>query len=170
VGTRTDQTTAEAIALRAVREVSPGEVSLFRVTASAYFADPERALTVAKGEAKDETLGFGIEVAEAVPLVTTAALWAAQEVLRWVGTQVRDSLQEESSGWIRAWVRRLLERIGVADKESEQPVAPESLTTEQLEQVREIAVSKARELVTEQQAKAIADSIVVGLVLPAHGT
>jgi hypothetical protein len=157
----------EALARHAVSQTCPEELGLFPATSTAYFADPQRALRMAKSEPRDDMLGFGVEAAVAVPAITTAALWVAQEVLKWVGSQVRDSLEEESATLIDRWVDRLLRLLRVK-RDEVTPSSPEPLTGEQLARVREVARRKALDVLPEQQAVAVADAVVAGLVLPAE--
>ena len=61
---RADQARVEALARVAVENAFPEDLALFPVTAKAYFADPSRAVKAARAPAKDEMLGFGVEMAE----------------------------------------------------------------------------------------------------------
>jgi hypothetical protein len=167
-----DRAKVEALARVALQKEFPEDLALFPVTAQAYFADPNRAVKAAKAEAKDEMLGFGVEMADAVPMVSTAALWVAHEVLTWVGSQVRASLEEESAGAVRRWVRTLLRLVGikgdepVAEQGPEQPADGVPLTAEQLAGVRDVALDRARQVLPEKEAQALSAAMVAAL-LPA---
>ena len=154
------------LARRAVADASPAELSLFSVTAAAYFADPKRAVSGAKARPNDdEMLGFGLEEAAAIPLVTTAALYVAQEISQWASSQVREAVREEASSWIQMWVRRVFKQIGARRKERSDRQQQADLTPEQLTAIHQLALKRATELVSKSQANTIADSIVAGLVL-----
>jgi hypothetical protein len=161
-----NRNSVEELAQRALSQTYPEELALFPATATAYFADPRRAVKAAKAESKDEMLGFGVEAAVAIPAVTTAALWVAQEVLTWVGSQVRSSLEEESSNLVSAWVDRILRALRIKRDEPQPAPQLEPLTAEQLSRVREIALRTAQDLLPEPQAVSIANAVVAGLVLP----
>ena len=153
----------ESLARRAVEATQPGELTFFSATANAYFADPKRAVAVARSKSEDDMLGFGVEAAAVAPAVTTAALWAAQGVLTWIASQVQSAVEEESSGLIKNWVRRVLIKLRIARPESASVVP---LSTSQLARVREVAYAKAQEMLPDRDAAAIADALVAGLVLP----
>ncbi len=162
-----DQSRVEALAQLAVQQTAPDELALFPVAATAYFEDPQRAVKAAKANAGDDVLGIGVEMADAIPMVSTAALWVAQQVVTWIGSEVRASLEEESGGVIRSWVRRVLRRLGMGTDEEKSPDGAESLTPEQLARVRQVALQRAQEVLPEEEARAVADAVVAGLALPA---
>jgi hypothetical protein len=159
---------AETLARQAVAEAAPEELPMFSVTAAAYFDNPERALAASKSPGKDEMLGFGLEAA--APVITTVALWIAQEVLRLVNTQLQENVKAESAGAIRAFIQRLLQRFRRSDRAAPRTVRIGDLSQEQLARIREQALRRARDQkVPEGKAVAIADGIIAALVLPATG-
>jgi transposase len=161
------QSRVEALAQLAVQKTAPDELALFPVAATAYFDDPQRAVKAAKANARDDVLGIGVELADAMPMISTAALWVAHQVVTWIGSEVRASLEEETGGVIRSWVRRVLRRLGMGTDEEKGSDVAESLSPEQLARVRQVAVERALEVLPEKEARAVADAVVAGLVLPA---
>jgi hypothetical protein len=157
----------EALARRAVEVAAPEEAVLFQLSANAYFADPTKAIKSAKATSDDEMLGFGVEVADAVPMVTTVALWVAHEVLVSIGGQVRSSLKEESAGFFRSVIRRFFARLGRRKSRGRDHVQEQGATTalssEQLARIRTLAYDRAAELLPASQARAVADGIVAEL-------
>ena len=170
---RADQARVEALARVAVENAFPEDLALFPVTAKAYFADPSRAVKAARAPTKDEMLGFGVEMADMAPMVSTAALWVAHEVLTWVGSQVRTSVEEESAGAVRRWVRKLLRLVGIKGDEradegrEKKPDDSAALSPEQLARVRDIALDTARQVLPDKEAQALSNAVVTALVLPA---
>ncbi len=163
-----DQSRVEALAQLAVQELAPDELALFPVAATAYFDDPQRAVKAARADAGDDVLGIGVEMADALPMISTAALWVAQQVVSLVASEVRASVEEEAGGVIRSWVRRVLRRLGLGAEAETSPDGAESLTPEQLARVRQVALQRAQEVLPEKDARAVADAVVAGLALPAE--
>ena len=85
----------------------------------------------------------------------------AREVFDFVAAHLRKRAQEQGGQAIDGAVARLLHR----DKgEGEETAAPTELTDEQLEQVRTIALEKARALrLPQAKAELLADSLVGSL-------
>ena len=110
-------------------------------------------------------LGFGLEEAAAIPVVTTAALYVAQEISQWASSQVREAVKEEACSWIQVWVRQVCKQIGARPKERSDRKQLADLTPEKLTAIHQLALKRATELVSKSQANTIADSIVTGLVL-----
>ena len=152
---QTDALVAE-LARSAVERAAPEELPLFPATSAAYFADPS---AVGRGGGRDAMLGFGVEAA--AMLVTPVALQVAREVFDFVAAHLRKRAQEQGGQAIDGAVARLLHR----DKgEGEETAAPTELTDEQLEQVRTIALEKARALrLPQAKAELLADSLVGSL-------
>jgi hypothetical protein len=151
----TDAVVAE-LARSAVERAAPEELPLFPATSEAYFADPSAA---GRAGGRDEMLGFGVEAA--AMLVTPVALQVAREVFDFVAAHLRKRAQEQSGEAIDGAVARLLHR----DKnKGEEVAAPPELTDEQLEQVRTLALEKARMLrLPQAKAELLADSLVGSL-------
>ena len=150
-----DDVVAE-VARELVVRTAPQELPLFRATSEAYFANPDKALERRGG--KDEVLGFGVEAAAL--LVTPIALDVAKRVAIFLASQFRDAVEKESGEAIGGFVRGLFHR-GEAEPESSAP----PLTPEQLEEVREIAFERARQLeLPQDRASVLADAVVGGLM------
>lgn len=153
---QSDAVVAE-LARSAVERAAPEELPLFPATSEAYFADPS---AVGRAGGRDEMLGFGVEAA--AMLVTPVALQVAREVFDFVAAHLRKRAAEHGGEAIDGAVARLLHR-DKADGEDE-AAAPPELTDEQLEQVRTIALEKARALrLPEAKAELLADSLVGSL-------
>ena len=151
----------ENLARRTVGEVAPDELELFPLTASAYFANPGKAINAATSRS-DEMLGSGLELAEAAPVISTAALCVANDVVAWVGAKAREAAEEKATSWLKQWAHWGLEKIGL--RQAPDPSELPQLTQAQLRQIHALALRRA-ELVPEDAARVVADSILAGLVL-----
>lgn len=154
--TNDEREAVAALARGAVAESAPHELPLFRATSEAYWADPERTLAGGDG-AKDEMLGFGVEAA--LMFVTPAALEVAKAVVAFVAARVRASAEREGGRAVDDAVAHVLRRIrGDGGGETQKMAA---LTDEQLDEVRRLAVEKARQLdLPEDKASLLADALV----------
>jgi hypothetical protein len=156
-----DRLVAE-LARSAISRAAPEELPLFRATSEAYFENPDAV--AAKGSG-DDMLGFG--VGEALVLLTPVALAVSRDVLNFVLEQLRSQAREHGKEAIDRLVSRLIKR----DEESAaEPAAadadakPPDLTEEQLEEVRALAIEKARQLkLAPDKAELLADSLVGSL-------
>jgi hypothetical protein len=139
-------------------DLAPQEKALFKPISEAYFKDPENVLAAQQG--KDELLGFG--AAEAATLITPIVLAVSTEVIQFLFEEARKALQSESSTLISQTVKSWFGKLQ-PNQEQKTPT-PAPLTPEQLEQVRKIAIKKARQLkLSEKNTKLLADAIVGGL-------
>jgi hypothetical protein len=147
----------EQLARSAVTQAAPEELPLFRPTSEAYFDDPE---SLGKTGSGDRVLGFGVEAAAV--LVTPVALTVARDVLNFIVEQVRGRARETGRDIFDRLADRLLGRGGERN-EPDDP-ADRELTDEQLEQVRTLALEKARLLkLSPEKAQLLADSLVGSL-------
>jgi hypothetical protein len=138
--------------------LAPQEKALFKSISESYFKDPEK--TVAEQKAKDELLGFG--AAEAVTLITPIVLAVSSDVLKFLFAEAQKAMQSESTTLINETVESWFGKF----RQKEDKKAPPPLTTEQLEQVRKIAVKKAKQLkLSEKNTKMLADAIVGSLAI-----
>jgi hypothetical protein len=144
-----------ALARATVERAAPEELPLFAPMSEAYLADP-KALDGGKG--RDEMLGFGVEAAAV--LITPVALQVARDVLGFLHEQLRERAREQGEGAIDRIIARLVGKKDAAD--AAEPV-PE-LTDAQLEQVRALALEKAKTLkLSDTKATLLADSLVGSL-------
>jgi hypothetical protein len=146
-----------------VAEVAPDELPLFRMNSTAYFKNPKKALE--STEAKDDTLGFGIEAL--VPLLTPIVIAVVSEVITHLEQSLSTHLASGAEGVVGGGLRSVFKRGG---KEAAAAPAQAQLSQAQLAEVRDIAFRKARQLkLPESQAKMLADSVVGGLVVAPTG-
>jgi hypothetical protein len=153
-----DRLVAE-LARSAISRAAPEELPLFPATSEAYFENPDAL--AAKGG--DDMLGFG--VGDALVLLTPVALAVSRDVLNFVLEQLRSQAREHGKEAIDRLVSRLLSRDekAAAETPAEEGEPPE-LTDEQLEEVRALAVEKARQLkLAPDKAELLADSLVGSL-------
>ena len=149
----TDTVVADA-AREILARTAPQEMPLFRATSEADFADPEKAL--ADRKPKDEMLGFGIEAAAL--LLTPVVIDVTRRVVLFLIAQFGDAVKKESGEAVDGFVHDLFHR-GEGEGEAKEDVP--DLTPEQLDEVREIAYSRALELdVPEDRAGLLADAVV----------
>lgn len=137
-------------------EVAPQERALFRSISEAYFQNPDKVISEQAG--KDELLGFG--AAEAATLITPILLAMSSEVLKYLFAEAQKAMQNESTNLINEKVKSWFNKF----RQKEDKKSPPPLTSEQLEQVRKIAVKKAQQLkLSEKNSKLLADAIVGSL-------
>jgi hypothetical protein len=170
VSATVDDALVAQLARDAVGKAAPEELPLFRATSEAYFRDPS---SVEKGDgSRDEMLGFGVDAA--LVLITPVALSVARDVLNFVVAQVRAKAREHGTEAVDKLTDRILKR-GDDDEKPAEPAAataPEAapapaaaeLTDDQLEQVRALAIEKAKQLkLPDDKAQLLADSLVGSL-------
>ena len=97
----------EALARVAVDDAAPEEGPLFGPMTDAYY-DPRRGTP--SGSKSDEMLGFGVDAAAAVVLVTPVALEVAKNVLGYVVGELQTAFKDEAKPMIQALVKRVLRR------------------------------------------------------------
>jgi hypothetical protein len=145
-----------ALARATVERAAPEELPLFGPISEAYLADPS---SLDGGKKRDEMLGFGVDAA--MLLVTPVALQVARDVLGFLHEQLRERAREHGEGAIDRIIARL---VGKKDAAAADADSVPELTDAQLEQVRELAVKKARALkLSDERAALLADSLVGSL-------
>ena len=162
----TDDELVVALARSAVERAAPEEMVIFPAASEAYLEGRDPA----KQTRGDPMLGFGVEAA--VVLLTPVALKVAKDVLGYLRVQVRKQADEhgdEAFDWlVKKLFRRDDDKKG-AETPAIPPVAeapPEAveLTDEQLEEVRQLAIEKAKLLkLPKDKAELLADSLVGSL-------
>jgi hypothetical protein len=171
MSTMTDDELVVALARSAVERAAPEELVIFPAASEAYLEgrDPTKAT---RG---DPMLGFGVE--SAVVLLTPVALTVAKDVLGFLRTQLKKQAEEhgdEAFDWL---VAKLFRRgddekkpgadAGITPPpaaEPAPPAEPPELTDEQLEEVRKLAIEKAKQLkLPKDKAELLADSLVGSL-------
>jgi hypothetical protein len=144
------------VARELVARTAPQELPLFPATSTAYLDDPDSVLQ--PKERGDDMLGFGVEAA--VVLLTPAALEIAKSVVKFLAAQVRGALEQETGDAIAERIHTLLH----PSAGGRGAAAPTRLTEEQLAQVHELALEKARALdLPEAKAGLLADAMVGSL-------
>lgn len=171
-----EQAIIEGLAHSAVEEIAPEELPLFGPTSEAYF-DPARGTPA--GAKSDEMLGFGVDAAAAMVLVTPVALEAAKSVVGYVLGELQSAFKDEARPMIQALVRRLLHGgakpaaapEGKAEEAGGQaaarPAADEPLpfTQVQLDELHKVALKTAERMGIERdKATVVADAIVGAIV------
>jgi hypothetical protein len=134
----------------ALTTAAPDELAVFDETAQEYFADPQAALTAAKGDA---AVGFGLELA----MLTPAALAIGSAVLQAVVGIVSDKAVDAGKRGVLSILRKVLRR--------EAPPAELGLSQAQAQHLKLVALQQAHALgLPEAQARLLADSFVGALV------
>lgn len=135
------------LARLALERVAPEELVLYDESSAEYFADPQAVLDPRR---RQETVGFGLDLA----LLTPYVLAVSGTAVTLIGGWLTDAVSDEAKGVVGRWLRQLLNR----------DAAP-PLTVEQAGMIRSTAYQQARALgLADQQAALIADSIA-GAVL-----
>lgn len=147
-----------SIAHRALEVTAPDELVLFDDTTADYFRNPHATLD---GRDRDESVGFGLDMAMVTPYLIAMATSAVQLL----GTIVRDAVQQEGTAGAAALIRRLF-RLSPRGVAAQTQPAPAPLSVEQARYVRDGAVAKGRALgLDDEKATLLADAIVGGLVV-----
>ncbi len=134
----------------ALTTAAPDELVVFDETAQEFFADPQAALTAAKGDA---AVGFGLELA----MLTPAALAIGSAVFQAVVGVLSDKAVQIGRQGVGAVLRKVLRR--------EAPPAELGLTEAQAQHLKIVALQQAHALgLPEAQARLLADSFVGALV------
>jgi hypothetical protein len=171
-----EQAIIEGLAHSAVEEIAPEELPLFGPTSEAYF-DPARGTPA--GAKSDEMLGFGVDAAAAMMLVTPVALEAAKSVVGYVVGELQSALKDEAGPMIQALVKRLLhggaKRAGTPDGKGGEPAGegaaepaadePLPFSQVQLDELHKVALKTAERMGMERdKASVVADAIVGAIV------
>ena len=151
-----DDALVASLARATVERAAPEELPLFAPTSEAFFEDSSQV----GRQGGEGMLGFGVEAA--MVLVTPAALSIAKDVVSFVADQLRSRLRSEGEGAVQRALDRIFKR-GHENGDAPVPTAAE-LTDDQLEQVRALALEKARQLrLPDDKAQLLADSLVGSL-------
>jgi hypothetical protein len=145
-----DQALIAELTELALARAAPDELVLFEETAQEYFDDPQAALTATS---KDTAVGFGLELV----MITPVALAVGATVLQALGSILSERALKAGGRSASTLMRKLL-RKGPPDPHL-------SLTQEQTQYVRQVALERAHALgMPPQQAHLLADSFVGALV------
>ena len=162
MSTVTDDELAVALARSAVERAAPEELVIFPAASEAFLEGDDPS----KKTRGDPMLGFGVEAA--VVLVTPVALTVAKDVLGFLREQLKKQADEHGDDAFDWLVRKIFRRGDDKDaKKDEAPAVaaePTELTDEQLEEVRKLAIEKAKQLkLPKDKAELLADSLVGSL-------
>jgi hypothetical protein len=135
-----------------VEQLDADELAVFDETAEDYFRDPDGVLHPKR---RDESVGFGVEAVLLSPVV----LAVAGKVVEYLAGVVAEAVGETAKPALLRLVRRVL-RLGHDPEATEPP----PLTAAQVEQVRAIALARARDAgLDEGRSRLLAESIVGGV-------
>lgn len=171
MSTMTDDELVVALARSAVERAAPEEMVIFPAASEAFLEGEDPS----KKTRGDPMLGFGVE--SAVILLTPVALTVAKDVLGFLRTQFKKQADEhgdEAFDWLVGKLfRRGDKKASGADATADTttpppatapPVEPPELSDEQLEEVRKLAIEKAKQLkLPKDKAELLADSLVGSL-------
>jgi hypothetical protein len=161
MSTVTDDELAVALARSAVERAAPEELVIFPAASEAFLEGDDPS----KKTRGDPMLGFGVEAA--VVLVTPVALTVAKDVLGFLREQLKKQADEHGDDAFDWLVRKIFRRGDDKDAKDEAPAVaaePTELTDEQLEEVRKLAIEKAKQLkLPKDKAELLADSLVGSL-------
>jgi len=175
MSTAQDDALVVALARATVERAAPEELVIFPAASEAYLQgqDPSKAT---RG---DPMLGFGVDAA--VVLLAPVALTVAKEVLGFLRVQLKKHAEERGDDAVDWLIHRLFspkdeEPSGTAPADAAASVpAPADaavepadydieLTDEELEQIRALALEKAKQLkLPDAKAQLLADSLVGSL-------
>ena len=145
-----DQALIAELTELALSRAAPDELALFDETAEEFFDDPQAALSASS---KDTAVGFGLELV----MITPVALAVGATVLQALASLLSERVLSAGGRSASSLLRRLL-RKGPPDPHL-------TLTPEQTQYVRQIALERANALgMPPQQAHLLADSFVGALV------
>ncbi len=171
-----DDALVVALARATVERAAPEELVIFPAASEAYLDGQDPS----KKTRGDPMLGFGVE--SAVILLTPIALTVAKDVLAFLRVQLKKQADEHADEGFDWLVKKLLRRgddkkpgepgadtapepgTEVPTVDAGAPAEPVELTDEQLEQVRQLAIEKAKQLkLPKDKAELLADSLVGSL-------
>jgi hypothetical protein len=136
-----------------VGDIASDELAVFDETAEEYRTEP---MDPGDPPRRDETLGFGVDLA----LVTPYALAVAGWVVQFLGSVATDIAKDTTKPVAQSLVRRML--IGAGGRSAErQPVV---LSREQLTAVRESSYAQACALGLKPERAALLADAVVGSI------
>jgi hypothetical protein len=154
----TDDELAVALARSAVERTAPEEMVIFPAASEAFLEGQDPS----KKTRGDPMLGFGVE--SAVVLLTPVALTVAKDVLGFLRVQLKkqaDKHGEDAFDWLAS---KLLRRDDDKKEPGVDAAEVPELTDEQLEEVRRLAIEKAKQLkLADDKAELLADSLVGSL-------
>ena len=155
LGGADERAVVEDLARRALAQAAPDELPLFDETAQQYFADPASVLDP---KPRDESVGFGIELA----LLTPFLIEMATAAVRALGAMFGDAVKAEGTPVVRSLIRKLFRLPDPAGS----PAPPAPLNQAQFKRIHEVAVDRAAALgLSPRQAGLLADAITGGLVV-----
>ena len=175
MSTAQDDELVVALARATVERAAPEELVIFPAASEAYLQgeDPSKAT---RG---DPMLGFGVDAA--VVLIAPVALTVAKDVLAFLRVQLKKHAEERGDDAVDWLINRLFGRkdeepSATAPADAAAPAPPADagaaaeppddveLTDEELEQVRALALEKAKQLkLPDAKAQLLADSLVGSL-------
>jgi hypothetical protein len=151
----TDDELAVALARSAVEKAAPEEMVIFPAASEAFLEGKDLTDRTRGGP----LLGLGVDAA--VVMLTPVALTVAKDVLGFLRVQLKkqaDKHGEDAFDWLYAKIFRR------GDDDGEKKDGPPELTDEQLEEVRQLAIEKAKQLkLPKDKAELLADSLVGSL-------
>jgi hypothetical protein len=143
---------------RVVARLAPQEAPLFPAISAAFLADPNAVQRQPAGGG-DQMLGFGD--GSALPMLAPVVLAVLSQVVGFLAHELTVSLRAETPGVVNALVKRAFKPLRAATEGTEPAAASPELTDKQLEQVRTIALEKARQLgLPANQAELLADAVI----------
>ncbi|MEX2551725.1 MAG: hypothetical protein WD627_01810 [Actinomycetota bacterium] len=157
------QVLASNVSRLIVSEIAPHELPIFPSLSQASL---ETAGKPRKPRARDEQLGFGIELQLLTPVVLSAVTAVGTFLIR----EVLDASKEAAAGLVLAKLLKLFKRdseansLPVAEEVPEE--GPLALTKEQAQRAHEVAFERGALMgLSEEKAMLLADAIVGRLVI-----
>jgi hypothetical protein len=130
---------------------------VFDDVAEAYFKDPKATLSEKQ---RDETLGFGLDLA----MITPYALAVAGSILSFILSVVTDAAKDEAKPILTEMIRRLFRRTEKSPKDIDS--SPLAISTAQMARVHDLAFERARTLgLDKSRAALLADAVAGSLLL-----
>ena len=114
-------------------QLAPDELEILPEVSDEFFENPERALKAAK----EESVGFGVELALLAPF----ALSVAMEVVKFLLSLAKDAVGPDVKTVVSGWLRRVFPGMSL---KAGQPSPTVPLSRQQLQLVRDVAYARAR--------------------------
>jgi hypothetical protein len=154
LGSVDERAVIEELARRALASTAPEELPLFDDFAGQYYADPRGVLA----PGKDESVGFGIELA----LLTPYLIELATAAVRALGSMFGDAVKAEGTPYVRSLIRKLFRLPDPAAA----PAKAAPLSQAQARFVRDVALQRAKDIgLAPDKAGLLADAITGGLLV-----
>lgn len=157
-GSVEERAVIEEISKDLITQLAPEEIDLFGELAQDYFNDPAPPTS---SKHRDDPLGFG--GSDLIVAATPVAMAMVSAMITFVTTEALKSAKDESADLIKKRVKGLFKKFSATSE----PAAAPTLTKDQLEQVKKLALKQAADFgmdaaTAEKMSNALIGSLAIG--------